>query len=104
MRDSGINKKNGAGRRDLRTLLWTLLQSKYDIKIHSLAYLGIISVLKSLYRTFNLDLRDKINGWERISSKVLKSPKISKLTYAKFVALKSAMPSPSQKNGMKIVI
>ena len=73
------------------------LQKKYGFKIQPLTYCGLISALKSLWKTSNRrDLTNNCKEYESFSSPLIKFQKPSKLVYDRLVAMKASAPTLSQ--------
>ena len=73
------------------------LQRKYGFKIQPLTYFGLISALKSLWKTSIVsDLTNNCKECESFSTKLIKSQKPSRLVYDRLVELKASTPTFSQ--------
>ena len=70
------------------------LRKKYSFKLQPLTYFGLISALKSLWKTSNRrDLTNNCKEYESFSSKLIKCQKLSN---DRLVAMKASTPTLSQ--------
>ena len=94
----GIIKVKHLKNRDKNSLTLAEFQNKYNIKVQPLVYCGIISALKTLWKTFNLtDRSNESNGYENYSTKLIKAKKASRMAYDKLIITeKSTAPTVSQ--------
>ena len=93
----GIIKVKHLRNSDENFLTLAEFRNKYNIKVQPLVYCGIISALKTLWKTFNLtDHSNESSGYENYSTKLIKAKKASRMAYDKLITEKSTAPTVSQ--------
>ena len=77
-------------------------QTAFRINVNILEYLGIISALKELRKSFPQQLRDPNTTTQQVFGKVfLQTQKPGKLAYKKLIQRKSIIPKASQEKWLK---
>ena len=101
----GIIKVKHLRNRDENFLTLAEFQNKYNIKVQPLVYCGIISALKTLWKTINLrDHSNESNGYESYSTKVLKAKKQAEWRMTSQLRRKVPPLLLASRNGLKTVI
>ena len=72
------------------------LQARYRLKVCPLKYCGLLSALKSLWRTHKDNFAINEPNNESLSARLRKAQKASPLVYAKLITKKSIPPTQTQ--------
>ena len=77
-------------------------QNKYSLNVRPLAYYGVVSALKHLWKTCNPNNKTNLTSEnECFSGKFLKSQEASRLVYNKIVTMQSSAPLKSQQKWLE---
>ena len=77
-------------------------QNKYSLNVRPLAYYGVVSALKHLWKTCNPNNKTSLTSEnECFSGKFLKSQKASRLVYNKIVTMQNSAPLKSQQKWLE---
>ena len=77
-------------------------QNKYSLNVRPLAYYGVVSALKHLWKTCNPNNKTNLTSEnECFSGKFLKAQKASRLVYNKIVTTQSSAPLKSQQKWLE---